>query len=302
MKIGKINRRSANSNFFIATFWFSGDIITSIAIDCKEISEKDALGILRYAAPYNVQFGVQPQATFHTERESKLLENYPTLKIDHKLNHELAIEKPTDVVKHIEEQIVGQATTKLSHAQHVIDMPVANTLENTRIPTQIEELHVIQLVETHIAKPNAIKIDEMHVTRSTSLADGVLGTSDEIKLDTSVPPPVNKRTKYLKRELSTDQLFVDQSNAQNASEIATAIGFPIEIPSQMAESAKWAQANRKSIITTTTFDKPEPSVRAKVPISTTITDKPIETNAAQELGDDIGRTVVDSYNNITGKL
>lgn len=215
---------------------FIGDIIESITIDCKHISEEDAAAILRYASPYNVQFGLMPSGVdpspqasdqltkCHTERESKLLENYPTLKMDEKLDG--------DNVKSANE-------------------------------------------ENHIFK----KIDVAHVSRvaeSSPLARNQSNTANikedipiEVNADASVPPPVNKRTKYLKRDNSNDGIeptFLDRTNSSNSSGTARdASGIPLELPTHMSESVKWTHHNRRNGSSSAAAPEPQSRTKASLP-------------------------------------
>lgn len=252
---------------------------------------------------------VQP-TTFHTDRETKLLENYPTLKIDEKLHHDSFKTSQTEnpiVETKIEELKVAHVKHSIpflnKHDSQVFQVSdkiyvkpvVAEFKENsesnqpddnvgTHFTTKINDKQVSNEVEPIIVTSIINNVDKQHVIQN--LVDNTTVTSNEISIDASVPPPVNKRTKYLKRENSseealTDQHFLDRNSTLNSSGIARdESGIPLELPSHMTESAKWTHANRKSL---TSSVKPEPMIRGKAPISPLSTVKPIDTYTDQNL-------------------
>lgn len=259
--------------------------------------------------------------TFHTDRETRLLENYPTLKIDDKLYNESNASTMTvqPNAKKVEERIVSlvgnniPVSNKLdefSVSKHNGDNHVLHVSKDKTILTQPKQPENIKdsikftkiseisnVVEKNIVKPISNIIERNPIDFSYTL-------SNELKIDSSVPPPVNKRTKYLKRENSTEEIlteqyFLNRNSSLNSSGIARdEAGIPLELPNHMTESAKWTHANRKSI--TTSSVKPEPMVRAKVPIPPTVPLKSTNKQTEQELGFQFNGSEFGVDNNNTG--
>lgn len=141
------------------------------------------------------------------------------------------------------------------HTENTNELLISKNIDDVQVSYERDD----------IIKPISNTIEEnrfVHKLLNSSVDGNQIEITNGIQIDTSAPPPVNKRTKYLKPENSIRNSSINSSGIARDEE-----GIPLELPTQMTESAKWTHVNRKSI--TASSIKPEPMSRANTSIPPT---------------------------------